>query len=183
MKKRILLLTGNPGIGKTTLLLSTIDSLKTQNFNIGGITSREIRENEVRVGFELSDIAHNRRGWLARVDRKPGPRIGKYRVVMESLDEIGAQAILNAIEESDIVAVDEIGPMELLSDSFKQAVEKAIDSDKMIIGVIHRNVTDALVRSIRMREDSRIVTITLENRNRLKEALVREVNEFMHQPK
>ncbi len=92
------------------------------------------------------------------------------------------QAIADAVEGSDIVAMDEIGPMELLSDNFKTAVKKAIDSDKMIIGVIHRNASDALVQSIKEREDAEITAVTLDNRDHLKEIVVREIIELI-QPK
>jgi nucleoside-triphosphatase len=49
--------------------------------------------------------------------------LGKYRVRLDDLDQIGAQAVENALN-SDLIIVDEIGPMELSSGRFVIAVEK-----------------------------------------------------------
>lgn len=125
--KRILLLTGSPGVGKSTTLLRAVEILKNRGYRVGGIITREVREKGSRVGFELIDLTSNRRGWLAHVKQKTGPRLGKYRVNLEDLNSIGVSAILEAVEKCDIIAVDEIGPMELFSEPFKEAVMKAVN--------------------------------------------------------
>ncbi|NWF97298.1 MAG: DUF2478 domain-containing protein [Candidatus Thorarchaeota archaeon] len=111
MNKRILLLTGNPGVGKTTVLLRVVEALKAKGYSVGGMISREVRSGGTRVGFEILDLASGRRGWLAHVNQPSGPQVGKYRVNLEDLNSIGAEAIANAVASSDVVAIDEIGPM------------------------------------------------------------------------
>jgi len=54
--KRIMFLTGQPGIGKTSVLIKVLDALKTRGYKVGGMVSREIREGRVRVGFEIVDL-------------------------------------------------------------------------------------------------------------------------------
>lgn len=110
-----MLLTGSPGVGKTTVLLKTVEALKAKGYNVGGMISREARVGGTRVGFEILDLTSSKHGWLAHVNQKSGPQVGKYRVNLEDLDEIGAEAIKKAVENFDVVAVDEIGPMELFS--------------------------------------------------------------------
>ncbi|RJS68314.1 hypothetical protein CW693_04680 [Candidatus Bathyarchaeota archaeon] len=51
LKKRLLLLTGNPGVGKTTVLLRVIKALKAEGYTVGGMISREVRTHGTRVGF------------------------------------------------------------------------------------------------------------------------------------
>jgi nucleoside-triphosphatase len=109
LKKRLLFITGSPGTGKTSVLLKTIDVLKTRGYSVGGMVSREVRAGGARVGFEILDLSSGGRGWLAHVNQKYGPRIGKYRVNLEDLDNIAAEAIATAIENADVVAIDEIG--------------------------------------------------------------------------
>ena len=46
-----------------------------------------------------------------------GPQLGKYRVRLDDLDSVGAKAVENALN-SDLIIVDEIGPMELSSRRF-----------------------------------------------------------------
>jgi len=56
MHKRVLLVTGAPGIGKTTVVTKTIEMLKAEGLSVGGIISREIRDGKSRVGFEIVDL-------------------------------------------------------------------------------------------------------------------------------
>jgi nucleoside-triphosphatase len=179
VRKRLLLLTGNPGIGKTTVLLRAVEVLKGKGFRVGGIVTREVRSYGERVGFEILDISTNRRGWLARVDQNQGPRVGKYRVNLEDLNNVGATALLKSLEDFDIVAVDEVGPMESCSTQFMKAVEKAVESRKIVIGTVHWKMTNELIDRIRAREDAEIFVVTRENRDSLHEIIARKAEEFL----
>ncbi|MEM2098882.1 MAG: NTPase [Candidatus Bathyarchaeia archaeon] len=164
MQKRVLLLTGDPGIGKTTVLAKTVDILRAEGYTVGGIITRENRQDGTRVGFEIMDISTGKRGWLAHINQPAGPQIGKYKVNIENLTTIGAEAILAAIENCCVIVIDEIGPMELLSEKFKQAVSKALESSKPVIAVIHRRAQDKLIVDTRKREDAELIIITPQNR-------------------
>ena len=93
MQKRVLLLTGAPGVGKTTVLIKTVDALKAKGVSVGGMISREAREGNVRVGFEIIDLTNGKHGWLAHINQKSGPQVGKYHVNLADLEKIGAAAI------------------------------------------------------------------------------------------
>jgi len=41
LHKRVLLLTGFPGVGKTTVLLKTVDALKAKGVSVGGMISQK----------------------------------------------------------------------------------------------------------------------------------------------
>jgi nucleoside-triphosphatase len=179
LNKRILLLTGNPGVGKTTVLLKVVDALKARGYSVGGMISREVRSSGERVGFEILDLSSNKRGWLAHVNQPDGPRVGKYRVNLNDLEGIGVNAILKAVEECDVVAIDEIGPMELFSERFKEAVKRAVESGKLVIGVIHWKARDRLMEEVKKREDGGIIEVTLENRNKQQETVVEKAVEFL----
>jgi nucleoside-triphosphatase len=168
----VILLTGNPGVGKTTMLTKTVNVLKQKGYCVGGMISREVREGGTRVGFELLDLRGGRRGWLARINQALGPQVGKYRVNTKDLDAIGAEAIANAVEKCDFIAIDEIGPMELFSEKFKQATLKALESRKPVLAVVHCKAKDRLIREAKNREDAEIFTVTHENRDKLPEAIV-----------
>ena len=131
---------------------------------MGGMISREVREGGTRVGFEILDLNSGRRGWLAHVNQKAGPQVGKYRVNMEDLNGIGAQAITDAVENCDVVAIDEIGPMELFSEKFKEAVRKALESHKLVLAVVHWKARDTLINEAKKREDAETTSVTTENR-------------------
>jgi len=177
--KRLLFITGAPGIGKTTVLLRTVEALKNRGFRVGGMLSREVREGGTRVGFEIVDFETEKRGWLAHVNQPVGPQVSKYRVNLRDLDTIGAASIRNAIAQAQIVIVDEIGPMELFSSAFKEAVVRAINSDKPMLGIIHYRARDPLIHSVRTRDDAEIIEVTHENRGHIHNLLIEKVNQFL----
>lgn len=172
MRKRLLLVTGSPGVGKTTVLLKVVEALKAGGYSVGGMISREVRSGGSRVGFEVLDISTGKSGWLAHVDQEVGPQVGKYRVNLEDLDGIGAEAIVKAVENSDIVAVDEIGPMELFSQKFQEAVRRAVESTKVVVCIVHWKARSRLIDEIRIRGDAEVYVVSYGNRESLHELLV-----------
>jgi len=177
--KHIFFVTGSPGIGKTTILLKTAEALEKKGYKIGGMLSQEAREKEARVGFEIIDIETKRRGWLAHMRQSNGPQIGKYRVNLADLESIGALAIRNAVVSAQIIIIDEIGPMELHSSAFKEAVTEALSSGKPVIGVIHERAQDSLIKSMRKRDDTQIKQVTRGNRERIHRLLIEKVNQLL----
>jgi len=179
LEKRVLILTGAPGVGKTTVLEKTVSVIKNRGITVGGMISREVRENGIRVGFQVLDVASGKRGWLARANLKTGPQVGNYRVNLGDLDAVGAQAICDALEVADVVAIDEIGPMELFSARFKAATAKTLDSAKLVIAVVHVKAQDRMVIQAKGRMDAEVFTVTEENRESLPEALAAKALDFL----
>lgn len=175
----MLLLTGSPGVGKTSVLLRVVESLKAKGYSVGGMVSREVRSGEVRVGFEISDLGGSRRGWLAHVNQHSGPQVGKYRVNLEDLNSIGAEAIMKAVQDCDVIAIDEIGPMELFSGRFREAVSRAIECGKVVIGVVHWKAKDRLIDEVKKGEDAETIAVTNGNRNELHETIVERAVKFL----
>jgi nucleoside-triphosphatase len=160
-------LTGRAGVGKSSVILRVVNSLRGDGYKLGGMVSREVREKGVRVGFRVEDIQSDKWGWLAQVDRSAGPRVGKYRVDLKGLEIVGVKGILRAVEESDVIVVDEIGPMELFSSGFKDAVKRGISSGKPMLGTVHFRSRDPLIRTIKSHGASEIIEVTLNNRDRV----------------
>lgn len=179
MDKRVLLLTGTPGVGKTTVLAKTMVTLNAKGYNVGGMISREVRQNGIRIGFEILDLTTSKRGWLAHVDQKVGPQVGKYHVNLDDLRKVGAQAIIGAIETCDVIAIDEIGPMELLSERFREATRQSLESRKLVIALVHWKTQDELPGAARHRQDAETINVTPENREKLSEIIVEKAIAFL----
>jgi nucleoside-triphosphatase len=175
----VLLLTGNPGVGKTTVLAKAVDALKKGGFSVGGMISREVRERGVRVGFEILDIGSGKRGWLAHVNQQTGPQVGRYHVNIEDLNAVGAKAVADAVEKCDVVAIDEVGPMELFSEKFKDATRKALESGKPVLAVVHWKARDRLIGEAKSRTDAETFTVTHENRELLPNILAERAVELL----
>jgi nucleoside-triphosphatase len=179
MVKPLILITGRPGIGKTSILRRTVKELRRRNYEVGGMICREVREGGIRVGFEIMDLSTGQRGWLAHVNQPTGPKIGKYHVNLTDLDVIGVGAILDALQNADILAVDEIGPMELCSAAFSSALVKAVESSKPMLGTIHYGLSNSLVNSIKTREDAEIIKVTRKNREDLHSLIANHISEHL----
>ena len=179
MRKRVFFITGVPGKGKTTVLSNIVNTLSEIGYKVGGMLSREIRERGKRLGFEILSLGSSGRGVLAHTNQKTGPQIGKYRVNIEDLNRVGVHSITEAIEKRDIIVIDEIGPMELFSGEFKDATQKALDSNKVVIAVIHYKAGARLIASAKNRQDAEIFEVTLENRDRLHKTITEKAVESL----
>ena len=178
---RIFLITGRPGIGKTTALLKTVNELKNKGYIVGGMLSREVRENGRRVGFEIIDLSTGNKGELAHLNQPTGPQVSKYKVNLADLDQIGVKAIRDGLKGAEVVVIDEIGPMELFSSAFKEAIKDVIHSQKLVLGVIHHSARDRIIDSTKGRNDTEIVEATLENRRGLPRLLIQEIIQFLEE--
>lgn len=135
MVSQHLLLTGKPGTGKTSLIKEAIARTKIK---AGGFYTEEIRSGGIRQGFRIVTL-DGKEAVLAHVNFSSPYRVSKYKVDVDSLNKVGVSAMQRALQECDLIIIDEIGKMELLSPQFKEAVWQAINSDKRVLGTIMLN--------------------------------------------
>jgi nucleoside-triphosphatase len=154
----VCLLTGSPGTGKTTVIRQAIAG---PEINAGGFYTEEIRSGGVRQGFRIVTI-DGQDAILAHVDNPGRYRVSKYGVDTDNLDNIGVAAIERAIRESDLIVIDEIGKMELFSPRFREAVFKAIDSGKKVLGTVMLNPYP-FADDIKRRPDVKVIELTRTN--------------------
>ncbi|KAL9257916.1 Cancer-related nucleoside-triphosphatase-like protein [Drosera capensis] len=138
---KCILVTGPPGIGKTTLMMRVLESLRSSNPNlrIQGFYTREIRRGTERVGFEVVTVS-GRSGPLASIDSKSPeslrwPTVGRYKVDVSSLESL-ALPELQIREDTDMFLIDEVGKMELFSSSFLPAVLRILNSNIPVLASV-----------------------------------------------
>ena len=133
-----LLITGRPGVGKTTLLKEIISGLLKKKFRLDGFYTEEIRKNQKRVGFRIMNIQGQEEGILSHRRLTSRYRIEKYRVDVSKMDEI-VEKISRSLksEKIDVLIIDEIGPMELYSENFKGFIINMLKKNNpSVIGTI-----------------------------------------------
>ena len=157
------LLTGLPGSGKSTVLLKVVERLRSEGFKVGGFITPDVRVGGRRVAFKVVDIHSGEEAILASSKLETGPRVGQYRVNVPAFEGIALSALDYAERECDLICVDEIGRMELLSQAFRRRIEELFTSEKPILAVVHRDY----VRTFERR--GVVLTVTLENRDALVE--------------
>lgn len=164
---RAWLLTGRPGVGKTTCLRRALERLELP---AGGFFTEEIREEGQRRGFALVTL-DGQRATMAHVSRRGAPRVGKYGVDVESLERIGVPAIDDARRRRALVVIDEIGKMEMTSAVFRRAVEQALAEEARVLGTILLAAHPWADR-IKRHPAVRLVEVTAANRDDIAERLV-----------
>ncbi|HLE34712.1 MAG TPA: NTPase [Nitrososphaerales archaeon] len=165
----ILVVTGEPRIGKTAAVVRVAQNLKERGLKVGGIVSKEITSNNVRTGFEFIDLSTNQKATLASTSGK-GPRIGKYFVDLEGC-RFAVDVLIEAIRKSDVIICDELGPMEFKSQEFVDCVKSIVDLDKPVIVVVHRSLRHPVIDEFRNRA-SFSINIDLQNRNKAPDLLL-----------
>ncbi len=157
-------ITGRPGIGKSTFFIKIINLLGREGFKVGGIQSPEVRGPAGRrIGFRIKDLYSGDEGWLARRNYPSPIRVGAYGVVIQDAERIIRKALGDALSTADVIGVDEVGPMELRIPVFRDYLMKILDSDKPLILVVHYRLRDP--RILGKLEGSERIVLTYENRD------------------
>ncbi|HEU5247974.1 MAG TPA: NTPase [Candidatus Udaeobacter sp.] len=154
-----ILLTGRPGCGKTTLIKRIVSDLAMP---AGGFYTEEIRERGRRLGFKLVTLDGNE-AVFAHVNFKTSERLGKYGLDLSALEATGVQSIHAAMHARRLVVIDEIGPMEIRSATFRDAVNEAFDNDVPILATI---VARSLPFTDAIKKRSDVSTLEVHSSNR-----------------
>ena len=169
-----ILLTGAPGVGKTTLLRGIIEKL---DWPCGGFFTREVRDAQGhRAAFELATLG-GQTGLLAQFDLQSPWRVGRYGVTLEALEALAVPAILAAARAGQVVVIDEIGPMEFFSAPFCTAVQEALDNAPAVLGTIVQRSTPTGDR-IKARPDVQLIEVTRQNRDHLVDRVLAALEEL-----
>jgi nucleoside-triphosphatase len=161
------LITGKPGVGKTTLIKNIIGRM--ESINMAGFYTAEIRSKGSRRGFELQGLNGKRRT-LAHVGIHSRHRVGKYGV-----DTPGFEAFLRTLDlihpDVELIVIDEIGKMELYSKLFRSLVYNALKSDKQMLASIPIKGND-FIREIKQSFEIHLFEMTHGNRYHLPDEIV-----------
>ena len=87
---------------------------------------------------------------------------------------MGAGGVEAAASSSEMIVIDEVGPMELVSPEFRRAVKKCIDSGKPMLAVVHERLDDDLLNELRSKAGAQF-TLSTENR----EATAQEIGDSL----
>jgi nucleoside-triphosphatase len=167
MSPNNVLLTGKPGVGKTTLIRRLAQILHSAR--PAGFYTEEIREGGLRTGFLLVSL-DGPREVLAHITIRSGQRVGKYGVDIECFDRF-LDSIPFFEPGRGMFVIDEIGKMECLSDRFTALVPQLLDSPVPCIATIALKGTP-FIQSIKERGDVVLVRVSRENRDQCAERIL-----------
>lgn len=170
-----LLLTGRPGVGKTTAIHRTL--LLLPPLRLSGFTTAEMRGPRGRRGFLATTLA-GQAIVLAHRDRRSPYRVGAYGVDVGAFEREIVPALAVQQRDVDLFVVDEIGKMECFSPAFCAAVERLLDGPRPLLGTIARR-GPAFVEMMRRRPDVDLVEVTAANREALPAQLAVRLQEWL----
>jgi nucleoside-triphosphatase len=157
-----ILLTGVPGVGKTTIIKKVVAGLGDR---AAGFFTEEVREASTRSGFDVITL-DGRRAVLSRKTLKSRHRVGKYGVDVRGIDSVAVPAIDDAVSRNKIVVIDEIGKMELFSKAFREAVMRAFAAPNPLVAVIMLK-PNPFADAIKQRDYVEVIRVTEGNRDSL----------------
>ena len=156
------MLTGKPGVGKTTLVRKVVAQMSS--VPMAGFFTAEIRSKGHRIGFELKGLNGPSR-MLAHVAIQSKHRVGRYGV-----DTSGFELFLKELDllnpDVELIVIDEIGKMELFSSLFRNLIRKVLDTDKLLLSTIALH-GKGIIEEIKQRPDIHLLEVTPYNRDHL----------------
>ncbi|XP_008241937.1 PREDICTED: cancer-related nucleoside-triphosphatase homolog [Prunus mume] len=175
---KCLLVTGPPGVGKSTLIMRVFETLRASypNLKIQGFYTSEVRRGSERVGFQVVTL-DGRTAPLASTISSPEsfrwPNVGKYKVNVASFESL-ALPELQVKEDTDLFIIDEVGKMELYSSSFFPAVLKVLESNIPLLASVPipkfgRDIPG--VARLKNHPGATIFTLSPSNRDAVKEEI------------
>lgn len=158
-----LLLTGPPGVGKTTLLLKLIPVLSNPIW----IVSEEIKDNgRRRVGFSAKTSRGQTGVFAHKSEIDSSVRLGDYKVDIAAVDNLFTDSIKSAPSDNFIV-IDEIGRMQMLSPKFHHAAQELFGKDVNVLATIRYG--DEWTKEFTKRSDTITFTLTADNQDVVRE--------------
>jgi len=163
MKKNVLI-TGMPGVGKTTLIRRIAERLD----GVAGFYTEEIREGGERKGFRLVTFDGHEQ-ILAHVGIRGPHRVSKYGVDVAGFEKFLAERF--DVSRARVVVIDEIGKMECSAPAFVEKARGILDSPVPAVFTIAK-IGGGFIAEAKARADVEIHEVTRANRDELASAIL-----------
>jgi len=111
---QLILLTGLSGIGKTTWCSQLVDLARERGLSVSGVLSPSDFKEGRKVGINIVDLQSGETRQLASLRKGDSGKIGTPRWSFNPEVTAWANHALEGSEPSDLLVMDEIGPLELL---------------------------------------------------------------------
>jgi nucleoside-triphosphatase len=153
-----LFIAGSRGVGKTRLIREVTLSRKER---IGGFYTEHMLSGRIQKGFLIRTYDGQER-MLAAKGLKSNFQLGKYGVDLNALENVGVPALKLALESKDLIVIDEIGSMEMMSERFRLTLLECLTSGKPILATI-RASAQPFSDQVKKLADTQTISLTKSN--------------------
>lgn len=153
-----LFIAGTSGVGKTTLLR---DVTLSRRARIGGFYTEHILAGRIRKGFIMHTFDGQDR-MLAAKGLKSPHQLGKYGVDLNALENVGVPALKLALMSKDLIVIDEVGSMEMMSERFRLTLLECLTSTKPVLATI-RAASQPFSDQVKKFADTQTIRLTKSN--------------------
>ncbi len=165
-----ILLTGKPGVGKTTVVKKVVQKLKDK---VIGFWTEDIRDKlNRRTGFKIVTTEGTEAILASKYLFETPYKVGSYYVDVETFEKVVIPVLEKALKEDKTVVIDEIGKMELFSKRFISVVEEIFEKKEKILATVPIKDVHPFVKKVKERKDVLLIEVTLSNRNYLPEKII-----------
>lgn len=146
---KIIIISGETRCGKTTYLKNVLNKMKAEKpgLKIGGIIAHGIDVGGKRLGFEIEDVKTGEKKLLSNDKKEEGDtKVGRFYFKIEGLD-FGLKVLEDAVRDSDLLIIDEIGHFELKGKGWFNIIESAMQKENMsMIWVVRKSLLEQVLK-------------------------------------
>ena len=121
-------------------------------------------EDGQRVGYACVNILTGEKGIMAHKDIDTRTRVFGFGIDKDTMNTVAIPAIRTAMDEAEVIVIDEIGKFSVESEEFVAIVREALELDKPTVMTLAKKSRHPLLQDIRRRDDARILEVTPVNR-------------------
>ena len=152
-------ITGLPRSGKSAVMEKVLSMLKEERER--ELSARNLSE---RLGYKVRDLVTGDEAEIAHKSIDSRLRVLGYGLNTAELERIAIPAIQHAVDNCEVIVIDEIGKFAVESEAFVNSVRNALEVDKPTLLTLHKKSRHPLLQDIRRRDDGRILEVTPVNR-------------------
>lgn len=99
---------------------------------------------------------------LASKTVKSNFKLGKYKVDINALENVGIPALRLAMMSKELIVIDEIGTLEAMSVRYKETLLEVLNSTKPVLATMPK-ISNAFLNTLKKLPDTQVLPLTKSN--------------------